>query len=135
MTLNKFGSKCRQSIILVFCPAIFDRYVLALDISCLFQSLAERAQTDGVLSGDALLRKPITGSDCCARTPSGHVAAATPINEMNSRRLIASPEAQDKASYRLKVAHRKGGVAYSAMSALGHKQTCAAQKSTSALGQ
>jgi hypothetical protein len=28
---------------------------------------------------------------------------------MNSRRLIASSEAQDKASYRIKLAHRKAG--------------------------
>jgi hypothetical protein len=31
-------------------------------------------------------------ADCCARTMSGHTAAAPAINEMNSRRLIASPE-------------------------------------------
>ena len=46
--MNQFGRKRRQSIVLVFRPAIFDRYVLALDISCFFQSLAERAQTDRV---------------------------------------------------------------------------------------
>jgi hypothetical protein len=33
---------------------------------------------------------------CCARAASGHVAAAAPpINEMKSRRLIASPEAYE----------------------------------------
>src|SRR5262249_15464545 len=32
---------------------------------------------------------------CCARVASGHAAAVPPINEMNSRRLIASPEAYD----------------------------------------
>jgi hypothetical protein len=29
---------------------------------------------------------------------SGHATAAPPINEMKSRRLIAYPEAQDRAS-------------------------------------
>jgi hypothetical protein len=32
---------------------------------------------------------------CCARTAIGHVAVAPPINEMKSRRLIASPEAYE----------------------------------------
>jgi hypothetical protein len=41
---------------------------------------------------------------------SGHAAAAPPINEINSRRRIASPEAQDEISYRLKLAHWKGQV-------------------------
>jgi hypothetical protein len=40
-------------------------------------------------------------------------AAAPPISVMNSRRLIASPEVQDKASYQVKLA----------MSALGQKRT------------
>jgi len=38
---------------------------------------------------DELLRNPITGiADCCARAASGHVAAAPPINVMNSRRFM-----------------------------------------------
>src|SRR5262249_57949328 len=35
-------------VILAFRPAIFDLDVLAFDISCLFQSLAERTQADRV---------------------------------------------------------------------------------------
>ncbi len=35
---------------------------------------------------------------CCARADSGHVAAAPQRSDMKSRRLIASPEARDKAS-------------------------------------
>ena len=39
------------------------------------------------LSGDALLRNPITGiAGCCARAASGHAAAAPPSSVMNSRR-------------------------------------------------
>src|SRR5262249_54323278 len=48
LTVNQFGRKHRQSIILAFRPAIFDLDVLAFDISCLFQSLAERTQADRV---------------------------------------------------------------------------------------
>src|SRR5262249_56303899 len=48
LTVNQFGRKHRQSIILALGPAIFDPDVLAFDISCLFQSLAERTQADRV---------------------------------------------------------------------------------------
>ena len=48
---------------------------------------------------------------------------------MNSRRLIASPEAKDRASYRQKLVHWKGPP----MSALGQKQTYALHKGMSAL--
>jgi hypothetical protein len=44
------------------------------------------------VSGDWLLRNPITGiADCCARAASGHdIADAIPV--MKSRRFIGSPE-------------------------------------------
>ena len=48
----------------------------------------------------------LTRSSCCARAASGQAVATPP--RMNSRRLIASPEAEDKASYRLRLASRKG---------------------------
>src|SRR5262245_7884439 len=48
---------------------------------------------------------------------------------MKFRRLIASPEAQDRASCRLKPTSGKTPL----MSALGHKQTYAVQKAMSAL--
>src|SRR5262249_61068130 len=47
------------------------------------------------------------GASCCGFAASGPAAAAPPSSVMNSRRLIASPEAQDKASNRLRLAHRK----------------------------
>jgi hypothetical protein len=40
------------------------------------------------------MRRTPLGS--CARAASGHVAAAPPINKMNSRRLIVAPEAQTR---------------------------------------
>src|SRR5262245_52372763 len=48
-------------------------------------------------------------SGCCARAMAGQATPLTPISLMKSRRLIASPEARDKALYQLKVAHCKGG--------------------------
>src|SRR5262245_56304394 len=55
---------------------------------------------------DLKLRKPITGiAGCCARALTGHAAAEAAITLMNSRRLIASSEALDKAPYWLKLAH------------------------------
>ena len=50
-------------------------------------SLGEGAHTTRHRSGDALLRKPITGSACCARARRGQVAAAPPSSVMNSRRF------------------------------------------------
>jgi len=55
--------------------------------------------------------------------------AATVTYMMNSRRLIVAPEAKDGQSYRQKRVQRKG----SSMSALGQKQTFAAQNGMSAL--
>jgi hypothetical protein len=49
------------------------------------------------------------------RAPREGRAAALLRNVMNSRRLIAAPKAKDRASYWLKLAHRKTN-----MSALGH---------------
>src|SRR5262249_10809156 len=57
-------------------------------------------------------------SDCCPRATTGQ-ATAVPTSVMNSRRLIASPEAQDGASYRL----RSASLRDSPMSALGQKRT------------
>src|SRR4029453_7484238 len=56
---------------------------------------------------------------CCALAANGHVVAALPISPINSRRFMSAPKAQDKASYRVKMADRKG----CQMSALGQKQT------------
>ena len=58
LTVNQFSRKCRKSIVLVFCPAIFDRDVLALDIPCLFQPLPESAQADRVFVRGCTAKKP-----------------------------------------------------------------------------
>jgi hypothetical protein len=70
-------------------PAIFDRYVLALDIAQILEPLAKPAHPVRIASGDLGSRNPITGiAGCCALAASGHAAAAPPISVMNSRRLI-----------------------------------------------
>src|SRR5262245_19684915 len=48
----------------------------------------------------------LTRSFCCARAVTDQAVAAPP--RTNSRRLIAFPEAQDKAPCQLKLAHWKG---------------------------
>ncbi len=51
-------------------------------------SLAKRFP-DLVLSGELLLRNPITGiAACCPRAASGHAAAAPPTSEMKLRRFM-----------------------------------------------
>ena len=76
-----------------------------------------------------LRRNPTTGmADCCARTANGHAAAALLRSVMNSRRLIAAPEAwtPNRSNF-----YRYTGRAE--MSALGQKRTHAVQQSKSAL--
>src|SRR5262249_52485540 len=56
-----------------------------------------KAAVHGLQAVMSTPKNPIVGSfpDCCARALSGHVAAL-PRSVMNSRRLIAFPEAQDQ---------------------------------------
>src|SRR6516164_11103033 len=42
---NQFGRQLRQPVVLLICPAIFDRHVLALDIAGVLEALAECAHT------------------------------------------------------------------------------------------
>src|SRR6516165_1310973 len=67
---------------------------------------------------------------CCARAATGHVVK-TVIPLMKSRRRIACPEAQDRASYRLKAT--LGTVPL--MSASGQKRTSELSRGMSALCQ
>ena len=98
LTANQIGRQCRQSVVLILRPAIFDRYVLAFDIAGFSQALAERGQDVADCPGALVLRKPITGiAGCCARAASGH-AAAPPRSVMNSRRLIRSPRRRARAA-------------------------------------
>src|SRR5690348_17205 len=99
------------------------------------------------VSGDCPLMNPITGiAACCARAENGHVAAAPPTRLMNSRRLIAAPDVQDKTSYRLKATLGKGARCPLWVIS-GHlhcnrscplypqKRTCSVQLGMSAMGQ
>ena len=73
--------------------------------------------------------------DCCARKASGQATAEPPTSVMNSRRLIAFPEAKDKQSYRFtSAAMHKIAVKYQAhTSALGQQTTLQADRHMSAL--
>ena len=90
LTMNQIGRHCRQPIVLVFRPAVFDRDVLALDVTGFAQPFdGMRRQLSRIPRRDAASRNPITGiAGCCARAASGHAAAAPPISVMKSRRLI-----------------------------------------------
>ena len=39
--LHQIGNQSRQPVVLTFRPAVFDRYVLAVDMSRLFETLHE----------------------------------------------------------------------------------------------
>src|SRR5262245_46169816 len=52
------------------------------------------------------VKNPTTGIvGCCARAMGGQKATALPRNVMNSRRLIASPEAHVRTTYRIEHSH------------------------------
>src|SRR4029079_5022132 len=92
--------------------------------------LRNACNTGPVSSGERALKNPITGlTACCARTENGQPAVAPPSNLMNSRRLIATPDAQDAAWYRV----TRDSLRDVLMSALGQKQTYAVHKGMSAL--
>src|SRR5262252_5524052 len=92
--------------------------------------LRNACNTSPVSSGERALMNPITGLvDGCARTENGQPAVAPPSNLMNSRRLIATPDAQDAAWYRVK----RDSLRDVSMSALGQKQTYAVHNGMSAL--
>src|SRR5262249_41349306 len=91
--------------------------------------LRNACNTGPVSSGERALKNPISGFDDCARAENGQAAVAPPSNLMNSRRLIATPDAQDAAWYRVK----RDSLRDVSMSALGHKQTYAVQNAMSAL--
>src|SRR5262249_46535972 len=83
---NQFGRQRREPVKPTFGPPVFDRHVLALDIACVLQTLANPRTRFTIASGDWLLRNPITGvALCCARAASGH-GAAPPKNAMFASR-------------------------------------------------
>src|SRR5262245_4478243 len=67
---------------------------------------------------EPLLRNPTMDLPCCARAATGHEIKLPPKRKLNSRRLIAALDGQERASYQFAQVVRKGS-----MSALGHKRT------------
>jgi hypothetical protein len=59
------------------------------DLGRLRHSRSHIRQAGASSEGPLVFRKPITGiTGCCARAPSGHVAAVLPRSAMSSRRFI-----------------------------------------------
>ena len=89
---TKFGRQRRQSIHLIFGPAVFDRDVLALDMAGFFEALAKCAQAVGERVGRCAVEKPDHRHRRLLRARRKRPrAAAPPSSVMNSRRLIRSP--------------------------------------------
>ena len=100
-TANQFGRDRRQSIILAFRPAVFDRHVLALDITGFFQTLRNARRR----SRDRPRRYPAEESNhrhrrlLRARAERPRVAAPPRRrDELASSHCLPRIEAQDKAS-------------------------------------
>ena len=60
MMIEQIGHECRQPLIVAFRPAIFDRQVLAFDVSGFFQALAER----GGIWREIATSRAMEESDC-----------------------------------------------------------------------
>src|SRR5262249_26832328 len=87
LATNQIGGQLMQPIDLILGETVCDHYVLALDVACLLQALAECAQTitDGV--GRPGVEKPNHRHRWLLRAISGHTAA--PLSSvMNSRRFM-----------------------------------------------
>jgi hypothetical protein len=97
---SQIRNERRKPIIVAIRPAVLDDKIPSVLIAEIAQARAKGFWAFGQTSAVADPRNPIrkTFADgCCARAANGHAAAALPRSVMNSRRLIASPEAQDKA--------------------------------------
>src|SRR3979490_2233074 len=93
--MNQLSSHRRQSIVLTFGVAVFDRHVLARDITGFTEALPKCGHEVRSAGGRAV-QKPDHGiaDRCCARSGSGQeaedAAAAPPSSVMNWRRLTPS---------------------------------------------
>ncbi len=84
-----YGGRTRNHFRLLLRPAVFDCYVVALDIAESLQALTECSDHGPVSIGrrGVNLSHPTTGiADCCARAVSGHITEP-PRSVMNSRRF------------------------------------------------
>jgi hypothetical protein len=89
LAANQIGRQCRQTIIMTLGPAVFDRDVPTLGIADFSQALPKRGQEMCILLGRPDIKKPNhRHAGCCAPAASGD-AAAPPMTDMNSRRLMA----------------------------------------------
>jgi len=95
--LHELGRQSSDAFGLALRPAIFNGDVAAFNPAQLTKASREGRRPCAhiaTLGPKTTIVGTLPG--CCARVASGHAAAVPPINEMNSRRLIASPEAYEQ---------------------------------------
>jgi hypothetical protein len=67
------------------------RLINGYQVSQALHVAATLGVADQLKDGDALLRNPITGIDCCASAGSGHAATVLPRSAMKLRRRMCPP--------------------------------------------
>jgi hypothetical protein len=92
LSANQIGHQCRQATVFFLQPVVFDRHVLAFDVTGFVEALANAAARRAEAAADPSRMNPTTGSaGCCARETKGQATAAPPISSMNFRRRMCSP--------------------------------------------
>ena len=101
---DELCGQCGQLLQAASRIAEFNADVLTFDVAQLAKRLPKTISIRGGAGGSAPGHKtPTMGiADVCARTASGHAAAAPPKRPINSRRLMLVPRAHDRTWYRLK---------------------------------
>ena len=70
LALDQLGRQFRHLIIVTPSPPILDADVLAVDVAGFVQAAPERSTKCAKASGEAVFKKPITGSPAAAPAPS-----------------------------------------------------------------
>src|SRR5262245_48121910 len=110
-------------------PVVLDNDILALNEAGLAEALTKfRSKASASVSASGIDERTTGIARCCARAAIGH-AGTPPTRLMNSRRLIAAPEAWDTGIVAAQMRVVKG----CSMSALGQKQAFALHQPMSAL--
>ena len=79
MASDKIGRDCGESIKVAVCPAVFDRYILTLNIPGLFETLLERRDQMRVAGERPAVQKPDHGQRRLLR-PRGERSRDTRIS-------------------------------------------------------
>lgn len=103
---EKLGDQLRDPLRFSLRVAFLEHQVASDNVSLVGQTLTQSRDTPVGAAGTDPDVADI--ACCCARAASGRPAAVPPRSMMKSRRLIASPVAQGKTSYQVKLARWKG---------------------------